>query len=80
MSTPYKFFKGKLYIIVTKEKILIRRIKPLKDNLELIPDNSNFNIINLSKGDVIEAWEVIGYFSNKTDAPTLISLRPLPAQ
>ena len=75
MNTPYKFFKGKLYIIVTKEKIIIRRIKPLKDHLELTPDNSNFSMINLPKGDVIESWEVIGYFSNKTDAPTLISER-----
>jgi transcriptional regulator with XRE-family HTH domain len=75
MSAPYKFTKGKLYTVVTKERILIRRIKPSKEYLELIPDNSNFSSIDLSKAEVIEAWEVIGYFSQKIEAPTLISER-----
>ena len=60
---------------MTKEKVLIRRVKSRKDHLELIPDNSNFSMITISKGDVMEAWEVIGYFSQKIDAPTLISER-----
>jgi transcriptional regulator with XRE-family HTH domain len=75
MSTPYKFTKGKLYIVITKEKILIRRVTPSKEHLELIPDNSNFSNIDILKSEVIEAWEVIGYFSQKIEAPTLISER-----
>lgn len=75
MSAPYKFTKGKLLIVITKEKISIRRIKSRKDHLDLIPDNSNFHPVEIAKGDVIEAWEVIGYFSQKIDAPTLISER-----
>jgi len=75
LSAPYKFFKGKLQILITKEKIHIRRIRARKDRLDLIPDNANFNPIEISKGEVIEAWEVIGYFSQKIEAPTLISER-----
>jgi transcriptional regulator with XRE-family HTH domain len=75
MSAPYNFTKGKLFIVVTKEKILIRRVKPTKEHLELIPDNSNFSSIDILKSEVIEAWEVIGYFSQKIEAPTLISER-----
>lgn len=75
INPPYKFSAGNLYIIVTKEKVLIRRVKSRKDHLELIPDNSNFSMISISKGDVMEAWEVTGYFSQKIDAPTLISER-----
>jgi transcriptional regulator with XRE-family HTH domain len=75
MSAPYKFTKGKLFIVVTKEKILIRRVKPSKEHLELIPDNSNFSSTHIQKSEVIEAWEVIGYFSQKIEAPTLISER-----
>lgn len=75
MNAPFKYSKGKLYIIVSKDKILIRRIKPFKNHIELIPDNSNFNMISLPKGDVTESWEVFGYFSLKTEAPTLISER-----
>ena len=75
LNTPLKFINNKLYVIITNEKIIIRRVKPKKDQLELIPDNSNFNIIEIKKGEVIEAWEVTGYFSQKIDAPTLISER-----
>lgn len=75
MNMPGKFINDKLYIVITKERIIIRRVKSKKDQLELIPDNSNFNLIDLKKGDVLEAWEVIGYFSQKIEAPTLISER-----
>ena len=75
MNSPYKFARGKLYVVVTKQKIFIRRIKPAKENLELTPDNSNFDIIEIPKGEIIEAWEVIGYFSQRIEAPTLISER-----
>ncbi len=75
MNAPYKFQNGKLYIIVTKEKVVIRRVKTGKDHLDLIPDNSNFEPIEIKKGEIIEAWEVIGYFSRKIEAPTLISER-----
>lgn len=75
MSAPYKFTKGKLYIVITGEKILIRRVKSRKDHLDLVPDNSNFDLIEIDRGEVIESWEVIGYFSKKIEAPTLISER-----
>ncbi|MCG8307757.1 MAG: helix-turn-helix domain-containing protein [Cytophagales bacterium] len=75
MNAPYRFSKNDLNIIITRDKIFIRRVKPGKDHLDLIPDNSNFNPIEISKGEVIEAWEVIGYFSRKIEAPTLISER-----
>jgi transcriptional regulator with XRE-family HTH domain len=77
MSAPYKFVNRKLHIIITKEKVFIRRVKSRKEHLDLIPDNSNFNSIEIAKGDLIEAWEVIGYFSQKIEAPTLISERIL---
>ncbi|MCK5104984.1 MAG: hypothetical protein KAR17_19310, partial [Cyclobacteriaceae bacterium] len=75
MNIPQKFISNNLYVIITKEKVIIRRVKSKKDQLELVPDNSNFNLIEIKKGEVIEAWEVIGYFSQKIDAPTLISER-----
>ena len=75
MTAPYKFSKGNLYVIVSKEKIIIRRVKPQKDQLELFPDNSNFNVIELKNAEILEAWEVVGYFSEKISAPTLISER-----
>jgi transcriptional regulator with XRE-family HTH domain len=75
MNAPYKFVSGNLFIIITKERIIIRRVKPQKDQLELIPDNANFNRIEIKNGEIIESWEVIGYFSQKITAPTLVSER-----
>jgi hypothetical protein len=75
MSSPYKFTRGELYIVVTQEKVLIRRIKPAKSLLELIPDNANFSSMEISKAEVLEAWEVFGYFSKRIEAPTLVSER-----
>lgn len=75
LKAPYKFPKGKLQILITKEKVYIRRVNSRKDQLELIPDNSNFDPVAIAKGEVIEAWEVFGYFSQKIEAPTLISER-----
>lgn len=75
MNTPHKFISNKLYVIITKEKVIIRRVKSKIDQLELIPDNLNFNRVEIKKGEVIEAWEVTGYFSQKIDAPTLVSER-----
>jgi hypothetical protein len=75
INPPYKFGNGNLYTIITREKVIIRRVKTRKDHLELVPDNSNFSVISILKSEVLEAWEVIGYFSQKIDAPTLISER-----
>lgn len=75
MTPPHKFAKGKLYIIITSEKVIIRRARPLKETLELYPDNSSFAPVEIQKGEILEAWEVVGYFSSKTDAPTMLSER-----
>ncbi len=75
MNAPYKFAKDKLYVLITKENIFIRRIKPQKNSLVLSPDNANFNIVEVPRGEIIEAWEVFGYFSKRIEAPTLISER-----
>lgn len=75
MKAPYSFDDGQLYIVVTSEKIIIRRAKMHNDLLELIPDNNNFKSIEISLGKLIEAWKVVGYFSQKISAPTLISER-----
>jgi transcriptional regulator with XRE-family HTH domain len=75
LSAPHKFAKGALYIIVSNEKIVIRRVKPLKDRLELVPDNGNFQSISVARANILEAWEVVGYFSQKIEAPTLVSER-----
>lgn len=75
MIPTHRFINGKLYVVITKEKIIIRRVKLSKDNIELISDNSNFKSINTRKNHIIEAWEVIGYFTQKIEAPPLITER-----
>ena len=62
-------------MLITKERVFIRRVNTRKDHLDLVPDNSNFRPIEIAKGELMESWEVIGYFSQKIEAPTLISER-----
>lgn len=75
MTAPYKFVKGRLYVVVSSEKIWIRRANPRRESLELYPDNSNFNPVEMKQGAILETWEVVGYFTTKIDAPTLITER-----
>lgn len=75
MTAPYKIIKGRLYVVVTSERVWIRRANPRREHLELYPDNSNFNPIEIKSGAILEAWEVVGYFTNKIEAPTLITER-----
>lgn len=75
MNAPHKFKKGNVYVVVTKEKVIIRRAKAKKEAIEFLPDNANFDPVEVNKGEIIEAWEVIGYFSQKIEAPTLITER-----
>jgi transcriptional regulator with XRE-family HTH domain len=77
MNSPYQFVDNQLYVLITKEKIIIRRVIHGKDALNLVPDNPNFNKTEIKKGIVLEGWEVIGYFSQKIEAPSLISERIL---
>ncbi|NJN27572.1 MAG: helix-turn-helix transcriptional regulator [Cyclobacteriaceae bacterium] len=75
MGVPHKFIDGQLYVVVTSEKIIIRRAAAKSDHLELLADNTNFDPVLLSYGHVLEAWEVVGYFSQKISAPTRVSER-----
>ncbi len=75
MSMPFIFSKNQLSIIVAKDKIIIRRVEVKKDHLLLIADNENYEAIDIPLGEVIEIWQVKGYFSMKTDAPTQIPER-----
>ncbi len=75
METPYVFGEGKIYIIVVKEKIIIRRAKQRKDDILLIPDNPSYKSISIEPAAILELWEVVGYFSHRTDAPVLVSER-----
>ena len=75
MKTPLKFSNNRLYILVCNKKVYIRRVFDKKDHLELRPDNSNFSTTDMAKGEIIESWEVFGYFSTKIEAPTLVSER-----
>jgi transcriptional regulator with XRE-family HTH domain len=75
MTPPYKFVKGKMYVVITSEKIIMRRAIPRGETLELYPDNSNFNPMEIKPGAILESWEVAGYFTSKIEAPTLITER-----
>ncbi len=77
MGSPFRFSKNQLCIIVAKDKIIIRRVEVKKDHLRLKADNENYEPLEIPMEDIIEMWQVIGYFSMKTDAPPRIPERIL---
>ncbi len=75
MDSPFNFEDGKIYIIVTQEKIIIRRTKQEKNALILIPDNPAWKNMEIKTGAILEAWEVVGYYSDRVDAPARVPER-----
>ncbi len=72
---PLKFKTEKVYVIITNEKVIIRKVKLNKNYLELSPENRDYNNIEVKKLDVIEAWEMMGFFSTNIESSILISER-----
>jgi len=70
-----KLKTDQIYTIVTNEKVIIRKAKTSENYVELTPVNKEYKTIDIKKSEVIEAWEIIGYFSAKVESPTLIPER-----
>ncbi len=66
---------GKLYVVVTKKELVVRRLENKGATIILKADNRNFPSKEIAMEDVREIWECLGYFSKKINPPTLLSDR-----
>lgn len=55
---------GNIYCIVSRKKIIIRRLSVISNTIELIADNKYYENIIMEIPDIIEIWKMNGIFSN----------------
>lgn len=65
----------KIYVVITTEKIWVRRLHSRKNGLEFISDNPGYGTISLQKEDLLELWEAVGVYSTYLKPPTRIEER-----
>jgi transcriptional regulator with XRE-family HTH domain len=65
----------KIYVVVTAEKIWVRRLNNKKNGLEFISDNPGYGKINILMQDLLELWEASAVYSTYLKPPTRIEER-----
>ena len=68
---------GEVFVIVTKNEIIIKRGFMRGDNLLLISDNPNYEKILLPVKELLEVWKVIAVYSRYINPPTRLAERIL---
>ena len=70
---------GHIFIVVTKEGIMTRRLKGREagKNVKLSTDDPNYDEISVPLKDIYEMWEVKGVFSTYLNPPTFLAERIL---
>jgi transcriptional regulator with XRE-family HTH domain len=76
-NIPDKIPLNKIYIIVTKNKIICRRLIKIDEYLILKADNPNFDKIKIRTDNIKELWQVTGVYSNLLISPSGIEERLL---
>ncbi len=64
-----------LYVIVTKQNVMCRRISGIDKNIILTTENPNYPSLELNPEIILEYWKVIGVFSMHLNKPSAIEER-----
>ena len=66
---------GKVYVIVGKNELFIRRFRMAKNKLRFTADNPQGVVLELDKSEILELWRVEGFYSTFLKPPLLIEER-----
>ena len=69
--------KGKVFVVVTSEKITIRRVTSVGKQIEFSSDDPNYSSMYLDTKDILELWEVYGVYSTYLNPPSALAARVL---
>ena len=72
-----KIKKGKVFVVVTKEDIIIRRVTAVGKQIEFSSDDPNYSSMYLESGNILELWEVYGVYSTYLNPPSAVEARIL---
>ncbi|MBJ6118118.1 helix-turn-helix domain-containing protein [Pontibacter sp. BT310] len=68
---------GNIYVMVTQNQILVRRLSNISsgNNLLLKTDNPYYPPLEVALAEVLEIWEVIGVYSTSLNPPSIVEER-----
>lgn len=64
-----------VYLIVTEKGIFVRRLIKTEPGLTFEPDNPNFDTVKITTSEILEIWQVEGFYSTSLKPPSLIEER-----
>lgn len=72
--TSSQLVAGHIYVLITKDQVIIRRLKKLDANkMSMAPDDPHYDDMEISIDDnILEAWEVKGVYSTFLNPPKLV--------
>lgn len=63
--SPEMLQHNAVYVVITKQQIIIRRLHVDNEKLKLIADNPDYSPIEIDYNDIVECWQVKGVYSEK---------------
>ncbi|MDN5211296.1 helix-turn-helix transcriptional regulator [Fulvivirgaceae bacterium BMA12] len=69
--------KGKVFVVVTKDNIITRRITDISEQIEFSADDPNYSTIYLNTDEILELWQVYGVYSIYLNPPSAVEARVL---
>src|SRR5690606_23442210 len=64
-----------VYVFVLSNELIIRRFDATGEILVLKADNPGFPVKQIQTGDLLEIWELVGFFSRNIKPPSILSER-----
>lgn len=74
MSSEKLLKNGKIYVVVTKDQLIIRRLKDYDaKKMSMMSDDPNYNDVEVAVNDeLLEVWKVKGVYSTYLNPPKMV--------
>ncbi len=66
---------GKVYVVITKNNIFVRRLTDSEPLLVFRADNPDFEALEIRSDELLELWQVVGYYSTILKPPSRLEER-----
>lgn len=75
LEKPKKLVVDRVFVVITSKDIYTRRLMSKRDTLDFKADNPSFDALSFQPGDVLELWQVDGFYSTALKPPALLEER-----
>ena len=74
-ENPKKLGVDRVFVVVTAKDIYTRRLVAKRHTLDFKADNPSFDALSFSPDDLLELWQVDGFYSTSLKPPVLLEER-----